>query len=306
MAFYNNLVLIYYQCGLTGDEVCGDVYSIDNIKVKLTSLTLQGNCDDKIAVRGTDGFLYLCFNQTQSSITWQNWYTDDGVEFVTVSDGTISNVTIPNTVVSENFQGGLIKAFSTGRSTYSVIMGAFYDKPAPKKNFYTPPIEVYAYFLSNQTQNLIDPHPIYTNPGQPGVGVDSIQFAIQVCNNDVSGNGYKCLFSLKREDPVTRFISVQFLQTGEVINYNEFDVTPAEEISVSINLSYGGYCIGVENNDTVNGLIYDGNGNYNGTWDMPESVDYYNGKVGMTPHDIMYGVEKINQTTYWRMFYAQL
>ena len=40
---------------------------------------------------------------------------------------------------------------------------------------------------------------------------------------------------------------------------------------------------------------------------MPSNINYYDGKVGITPSDLVWGTENIspNQTDFWRIFFSQ-
>jgi hypothetical protein len=300
LTFYNEFVLIYYPCA---GKFCGDIYSIKNIKNLVMSIDLAGNCDEVNAVKGPNGFLYLCYHDVDSSIIWESW-TTDGVNFNKAYSGSISNVTVPNKLVSETFKGGLFKVFAAGPSQYSLIMGSFSGKPNPKNNIYNPPIELFAYFLTDTT-NISGPHPIYQNI-QNIDGFSEIQFQIQACNP--SSGGYKCLLSIKSNalDAYTKFVAITFSATGEQLSTVpfEFDIphAPDAKTPATLNLNSGGWCIGVyTQNVGLDCLVYDENGKQHETWGIPAGNFE---TLGGTPNNLMWAVESFTNPLSWTMYFT--
>ncbi|GBC06907.1 hypothetical protein RclHR1_07130006 [Rhizophagus clarus] len=305
LTFYNEFVLIYYPCA---GKFCGDIYSIKNIKNLVKNIDLAGNCDETNAIQGQSGFLYLCYRDVDSSIIWENWTTDttDGIKFDKTYSGIISNVTVPNKLQSESFGGALFKAFATGPSQYSIIMGSFSGKPNPMNNIYIPPIELFAYFLTDVTF-ISGPYHIYQNIQTDGNM--EVEFQIQACNPIGGGSGgYKCLLSIKSNalDSYTKFVAITFSSTGEQLSTIpfEFDVqhAPDAKTPATLNLNGGGWCIGVyTKNAGLDCLVYDENGINHDTWGIPTG-DY--GELGGTPNNIMWAVKSFSDPLSWSMYFS--
>ncbi|GBC54540.2 fasciclin domain-containing protein [Rhizophagus irregularis DAOM 181602=DAOM 197198] len=297
LTFYNEFVLIYYPCG---GKFCGDIYSIKNINHLVKNIELEGNCDETNAVQGPNGFLYLCYHDVDSSIIWESW-TTDGAEFNKAYGGSISNVTVPNKLESESFGGGLFKVFAAGPSQYSIIMGSFAGKPNPKNNVYNPPIELFAYFLTDATL-ISGPYPIYQNIQNNQLL--EVEFQIQACNPIEGGSGgYKCLLSIKSNglNSYTKFVAITFSATGEQLSTVpfEFDIqhAPDAKTPATLNLNNGGWCIGVySQNVGLDCLVYDENGVQHDTWGIPTG-NY--GALGGTPNNIMWAVKSFSDPLSW-------
>jgi hypothetical protein len=259
------------------------------------TIYFTGNCDERSAVQGPDGFLYLCYHDVDSSISWESWKTN-GIEFNKVYEGKISNVTVPNEVNAESFGGGLFKVFSTGPSKYSIVMGSFPGKPDPNSQIYNTPIQLFAYFITDVAVIINGPFPIYQNSENPG---GTIQFLIQVCNAVVGGEGYKCLISYRTDgtDPNTYFVAISFSANGEPTGTVPFEVegtkTPA-----SLNLNYGGWCIGVVGLKGLDCLAYDEQGVYHGPWGIPVG-DYLT--VGNQPDNMMWAIPQFTNQLSWNI-----
>ncbi|PKY57062.1 hypothetical protein RhiirA4_477868 [Rhizophagus irregularis] len=291
LTFYNEFVLIYYPCGV---QVCGDIYSIKNIKNLVKSVSFTGNCDETSAVQGPDGFLYLCYHDVDSSISWESWKTN-GIEFNKVYEGKISNVTVPNEIEAENFGGGLFKVFSTGPSKYSIVMGSFPGKPDPNSQIYNTPVQLFAYFITDVVI-ISGPFPIYQNGENFG---GTIQFLIQVCNAEVGGEGYKCLISyrINETDSKTNFVAISFSANGEPTGTVQFEIT-GTKTPASLNLNYGGWCIGVVGLKGLDCLAYDEQGGYHGSWGIPVG-DY--SKVGNQPDNMMWAIPQFTNPLSWEI-----
>ncbi|RIA98076.1 hypothetical protein C1645_731967 [Glomus cerebriforme] len=288
LTFYDEFVLIYYPCG---GNVCGDIYSVNNIANLVMSINLAGGCDETNAVQGPNGFLYMCYHSVDALINWETW-TTDGITVTKEFEGTITNVSVPNDALAETFSGGLFKAFAAGPSTYSIIMGSFHNKD-PTTKLYTPPIELFAYFLTNVTV-INGPFPIYQNSDNLG---GTIQFQIQTCHPEVGGTGYKCLVSFRTDplSPTTEFVAINFTPTGEFINTVPFEVN-GDNTPATLNLNFGGWCIGVMSDVGLDCLAYDENGVQHGDWGIP--IGNYE-KVGAQPNNIMFAVPPFNDPSSW-------
>ncbi|GBB86877.1 hypothetical protein RclHR1_01330031 [Rhizophagus clarus] len=304
LTFYNEFVLIYYPCS---GKVCGDIYSLKNIKNLVTSIDFAGNCDETSAVQGPNGFLYLCYHDVDSSVEWENWITD-GTNFNKTYFGTITNVTIPNKVESESFDGALFKVFSIGPSQYSIIMGSIAGKPNLETNIYNPPINLYAYFLTNTTI-ISGPYPIYQD--NQFNGYSAVEFQIQTCKPIEGGNGgYKCLLSIKANelDSYTKFVEVTFSSTGEQLSTTpfEFDIqhAPGATTPASLNLNAGGFCIAIYTESKgLDWNVYNEDGIQRGTWGIPTG-EY--GALGSTPNNYMWAVKSFTDTSSWSLYFTDI
>lgn len=238
--------------------------------------------------------MYLCYHDVDSSISWESWKTN-GIEFNKVYEGKISNVTVPNDIEAENFSGGLFKVFSTGPSKYSIVMGSFPGKPDPNSQIYNTPVQLFAYFITD-VAIISGPFPIYQNGANPG---GTIQFLIQVCNAEVGGEGYKCLISYRIDEtnPKTNFVAISFSANGEPTGTVQFEIT-GTKTPASLNLNYGGYCIGVVGSKGLDCLAYDEQGGYHGSWGIPVG-DY--ATVGNQPDNMMWAVPQFTNPLSWEI-----
>ncbi|CAI2179358.1 17292_t:CDS:1 [Funneliformis geosporum] len=292
LTFADNLILLYFQCGTDVLLTCGNIYLKYDIRTPLQKIRFEEHCTEYNAIRGQNGFLFLCY--TGSTLSWQNWVINESL-IKRINYGEI-------TEVNESLKGSLVKVFPVGPGSYSVVIGSY--KQYTAKNLYIPPIGLAAYFLTSESEFYNGPFNIYYNLGQGET--DEVKFAIQVCHAQVGGYGYRCLITIKR-DPITKFISIGFSEAGKITSTYEFqsnEVTPTTDIGGTVSLRYGGYCIIVVDNGKFDGIVFNEKGVSGGKWGMPEDINYST-NVGVTYNNTVYGMEQITNATSWRVYFSQ-
>jgi len=260
-------------------------------------IKLPGGCSERVAYDGPSGFIYLCYYEVDKSIKWEIWNTDE-TNFVQKYYGSISDVKVPDKSKKESFGGGLFRVIPTGEDKYSIIMGTFFAKPSIDKNLYTVPVNIYTYFI-NEEAVINGPVSIYENTNG-----NTILFQIQVCNPEAGSIGnFKCLFSLKYDEasPSTKFVSVLFSGSGEVLSTFEFDVN-YEKTPATLSLPAGGWCIGVITGAGLNCLAYDEDGVFHEDWGIP--VNGAPNGVGALSNNIMWAIPPFESATSWTIAYS--
>ncbi|CAG8468475.1 12816_t:CDS:2 [Racocetra persica] len=155
---------------------------------------------------------------------------------------------------------------------------------------FTPPWTVFVYFIS-EGNDAKGPFQLYQ---QTTESLD--QLRIFSCSISFQSSGYNCIiYEVLVGATEPAFITIDFFRTGARRVSKIFTISGLSTHQFVVwdilNLFKGGYCVLRQNINTsvIDGLIYDNDGNSNGTWRMPTNYSYTR-NIGVFPNNTLWAV----------------
>ncbi|CAI2171093.1 9734_t:CDS:2 [Funneliformis geosporum] len=298
-ALQQNYILLTYFCrleivdGASISEICGMLINWNNEVMNVINFG-QTCSDSDIVVRNEGGeFLRACFLSDQKQVIWTR-YTINEEKIVVQDSGTIINVS--------QFSPNLTEIFPTENGGYGIVTAQYTGEV---DSLFLPPWTLFLQFISpsrsngvvNQASSISSAFQIYKQMTESLTSLD-----IHKCGIAYQGYGYNCIIYMARATGFSGgvFVSIDFLDSGGVLNTTEFRITPVGIFPNVIrieSLYYGGYLILIQNAN-VEGLIYSNNGTVmSDGWRMRSSIVTGDGVV--IPLNYTSNVGVFTNNTFW-------
>ncbi|CAG8464888.1 1208_t:CDS:10 [Cetraspora pellucida] len=294
----SNYILISYLCGTSDASVCG-LLSDWSGNILSSGINLGDNCNDVNIAQNINsnigGFLWVCYMNSTSQLIWRRFGTPDATGAMsTIDAGRINDISkfSPNyTSIFPLEDGGYGIVTAQYNTTNYTAQGTSYD----------PPWTVFVYFIA-ESGGAKGPFQLYQ---QTTESLD--QLRIFSCSISFQSSGYNCIIYeviVGATEPA--FTIIDFFRTGARKISKIFTISGLSTYQFVVwdilNLFKGGYCVLRQNinNSVIDGLIYDNDGNSNGTWRMPTNYTYTR-NIGVYPNNTLWTVANGPNNLTWTL-----